>query len=63
MNLIQVVMLLSIIGFVITTMKVDHILKQYSIREEVRNKTGIMILALGIIILLFLMIILIRYGK
>lgn len=61
LNLIQVIMLLNIGGFVITILWVDHILKQYPVREEVRNKVGGAILILGIIALFLLMIILIRF--
>lgn len=63
LNLIQVIMLLNIGGFVITVLWVDHVLRQSSIGKVVRNKVGGTILILGIIVQLFLTIILIRYNK
>lgn len=63
LNLIQVIMLLNVGGFVITVLWVDCILRQSSVGEEVRDKVGGTILILGIIVQLFLTSILIRYGK
>ena len=61
LNLIQVIMLLNIGGFVITVLWVDHVLRQSSVEEEVRDKVGGAILILGIIVLFLLMIILIKF--
>lgn len=61
LNLIQVIMLLNIGGFVITVLWVDHVLRQSSLEEEVRDKVGRAILILGIIVLFLLMIILIKF--
>lgn len=63
LNIIQVIMLLNIGGFVITVLWIDHILIQSSIEKEIRNKVGGTILILGIIVQLFLTMILIRYGN
>lgn len=54
-------MLLNIGGFVITVLWVDHVLRQSSLEEEVRDKVGRAILILGIIVLFLLMIILIKF--
>lgn len=61
LNLIQVIMLLNIGGFVITVLWVDHVLRQSSVEEEVRDKVEGAILILGIIVLFLLMIILIKF--
>jgi len=63
LNLIQVIMLLNIGGFVILVLWIDYILIQSSIEKEIRNKVGGRILSLGIIVQLLLTMILIRYGN
>ena len=63
LNLIKVIMLLNIGGFVILVLWIDYILIQSSIEKEIRNKVGGRILSLGIIVQLLLTMILIRYGN
>lgn len=63
LNLIQVIMLLNIGGFVITVLWIDHFLRQSYIGKEVRNKVGGTILILGILVQLLFTMILIRYGN
>ncbi|WP_442598136.1 hypothetical protein [Neobacillus sp. D3-1R] len=62
MNVLQVVMLIIVCGFILSILKIDQILKKKEVDFDTRRQVSKFILMFGVIVQCLLTIVLVKYS-